>query len=202
VIDYRRFTADLTKATRLAFSELRSLRPDETVSVFGYVTDDDVVVLTPVANTREEHRRMVERGVYSDADQVDALMIEEWPLYGIGNQYFQEVSQVVNQYVHGSPRRRGPESFADRKVNLLKSFGHALQSLRAENDTTFLGIFNPDPGLEELALYYCVAQLINPPGEMLDLCKEYVEQTIEANGSTLDEISRQLKSKGMLIREL
>jgi hypothetical protein len=62
VIDYQQFTVDLIIATKLALAEVASQRPGETLSVFGYETED-VVVLTPVANTVEEHQRMVERGI-------------------------------------------------------------------------------------------------------------------------------------------
>jgi hypothetical protein len=148
VIDYQRFTVDLTEATKLALAELASQRPDETVLVFGYETDDDVVVLTPVANTVEEHRRMVEGRIYDEGDQVDYLMIQEWPLYAVGGKHFERVSQTVNQYVYESPKDQVAEPFSDRKLNLLKAFGRALQNACGDRDGIFLAIFNPDPGLD------------------------------------------------------
>lgn len=167
MIDYQQFTIDLTTATKLALAEVEAQRPGETVSVFGYETDDDLVVLTPLANTVEEHRRMVERNFYSDEEQVDSLTIQDWPLYGVGDTHFQEGSAIVNQFIHEGPQPG--ESESARKLNFLKACGRALQAARGDRDELFLGIFNPDPGLENLALYYCVAKLINRPGRMLDL---------------------------------
>ncbi len=202
MIDYKRFTADLTKATKLAFSDLAGQRPSETVLVFGYETDDDVVVITPVAHTVEEHARMIAKRFYDEGGQVDSLQIQEWPLYGIGRQHFAAVAETVNRYVHQPLPRRSSETAEERKVNLLKSFGRALQNSRGENAGLFLAIFNPDPGLESLALYYCVARLINPPGPMLRIYKGHVEQTLEENGTTLDRVLGTLKSKRMLISML
>jgi hypothetical protein len=202
VIDYQQFTVDLIKATKLALAEIASQRPGETVSVFGYETDDDVVVLTPVANTTEEHERMVERGIYSEEGQVDSLMIQEWPLYGVGRNHFDQLSETVNQYVHEPLKARGSESFAERKLNLLRAFGRALQKAASAPGGPFLAIFNPDPGLESLALYYCIARLINPPGSLLDLYKQNVDETLQANGTTLEKALRELKTKGMLIQAL
>jgi Domain of unknown function (DUF4303) len=203
VIDYQQFTLDLTKATKLALAELVSQRPGETVSIFGYETDDDIVVLTPLANTVEEHRRMVESGFYGEADQVDYLGIQEWPLYGVGSKYFEELSEAVNQHVYeNQDESSGSESFSSRKLNLLKSFGRALHKVGGKKGSPFLAVFNPDPGLEDLALYYCIARLINPTGSMLDLYKKHVEGTLEANGTTLEQTLRKLKKEGMLIDAL
>jgi hypothetical protein len=200
--DYMQFTADLTKATKLALSDLASQRPNETVMVFGYETDDDVVVITPVANTIEEHRRMIEKRFYAEGGQVNSIMIQDWPLYGVGRKHFDQVGAIVNQYVHQPLPRASSETGEHRKVNLLKSFGRALQNSRGDREDLFLAIFNPDPTLESLALYYCIASLVNPPGPMMRLYKVYVEQTLEANGATLESALAKLKSKGMLISAL
>ena len=201
MIDYQRFTLDLTKATALTLAELASQRPDETVSVFGYETDSDVVVLTPLANTAEEHRRMVERRFYRDEGQVSYLSIQDWPLYGVGREHFERLSDVVNQYISEDDRSRS-ESFADRKLNLLRSFGRALRNAGSKEGGPFLAIFNSDPGLKDLALYYSIARLINPPGRMLDMYKRHVEGTLEGNGTTLEQLLRELKRDGMLIETL
>jgi len=202
MIDYKQFTLDLIKATRLALAEVAAQRPGETVSVFGYETDDDVVVLTPVANTVEEHQRLVERGFYSEEGQVDSLGVQDWPLYGVGREHFEQLSDTVNQYVHEPIPARGAEPFSERKRNLLCAFGRALQKAASAPGGPFLAIFNPDPGLQDLALYYCIARLINQPGPMLDLYTEHVEGTLEANGTTLEKTLRELKTKGMLIQAL
>jgi hypothetical protein len=202
MIDYKRFTADLTNATKLALADLAAQRPSETVLVFGYETDDDVVVITPVANTVEEHARMIAKRLYDEGGQVDSTLIQDWPLYGIGREHFDAVAETVNRYVHQPRPRRPLETDEERKVNLLKSFGRALQNSRGKNDGLFLAIFNPDPGLESLAFYYCIARLINPPGPMLRMYQEHVEQTLEANGTSLNSVLDKLKSQGMLISVL
>jgi hypothetical protein len=202
VIDYKDFTADLTKATKLALADLASQRPGETLLVFGYETDDDVVVITPVANTVEGHRRMVEGRFYKEGGQLDSLMIQDWPLYGVGSGHFDQVSETVNRYVHEPLPRESSESDGERKVNLLKSFGRALRDSCGDRTDVFLTIFNPDPTLESLALYYCVACLINPPGAVLRLYQEHVERTLRANGTTLEHALSRLESKGMLISAL
>lgn len=167
-----------------------------------YETDDEVVVLTPVANTVEEHQPMVERGFYGEEGQVDSLMVQEWPLYGVGRKHFAQLSYTVNQYVHEPLKARGSESVPERKGNLLRAFGRALQKALSAPGGPFLAIFNPDPGLEDLALCYCIARLINPPGTMLDLYVEHVEGTLQANGTTLQKVLRELKAKGTLIQAL
>jgi hypothetical protein len=200
--DYKQFTADLTKATKLALSDLASQQPNETVMIFGYETDDDVVVITPVANTIEEHRRMIENRFYAEGGQVDSMMIQDWPLYGVGRRHFDQVGAIVNQYVHQPLPRGSSETDEDLKVNFLKSFGRALQNSRGDHKDLFLTIFNPDSTLESLALYYCITRLVNPPGPMMRLYEEYVEETLEANGTTLESALAELKSNGMLISAL
>jgi hypothetical protein len=201
MIDYQALTADLTSATELALSELEAQRPTETVFVFGYATDDDVVVLTPVANTLEEHQRMIKNRLYDEGGQVDSLLIQEWPLYGFGQQHFDKIVDLLNRYVH-EPLPKSSESFEDRQINLLKAFGRALKAARGRRSGLFLSIFNPDPTLDSLALYYCVARLINPPGTMFDMYRDYVAQTVEANDSSLRDKLLEIKAKGMLISAL
>ena len=150
MIDYKRFTADLTKATKLALSDLAGQRPSETVLVFGYETDDDVVVITPVAHTVEEHARMLAKRFYDEGGQVDSLQIQEWPLYGIGRQHFAAVAETVNRYVHQPLPRRSSETAEKRKVNLLKSFGLRLAEFPWRERRTFPGDLQPRPGPGEL----------------------------------------------------
>lgn len=200
MIDYGRFTVDLTNAAKRTLTDLEARRPGERVTIFGFETDDDVVVLAPVANTDTEHRRMIKERIYSEGDQYSTMGVQEWPLYGFGRQYFAKVGEVVNKYVHESSDET--ESFDDRRLNLLKSFGRALRDARGKRSDLFLSIFNSDPGLKSLALYYCVARLINPPGPEFDSYKDVIKQTFDVNGSTLREKLLELKANGELISTL
>src|SRR5262249_31164738 len=133
---------------------------------------------------------------------VDSMMIQDWPLYGVGRRHFDQIGAIVNQYVHQPLPRGSSETDEDRKVNFLKSFGRALQNSRGDHKDLFLTIFNPDSTLESLALYYCITRLVNPPGPMRRLYEEYVEETLEANGTTLESALAELNSNGMLISAL